>query len=519
MTVLPAAQHAEPSAPAAPIASWRTSLVLIGVAIVVFGVGFHREATSAVETWSGTTAYNYCFLILPIVGYLLWERRSLIAASSPQPALWPVFLMPLFSAAWFLAAALDINEGRQLLVVTMFEIVLLSALGLRVYRLLLAPLLFLFFLVPTGEFLIPRLQSVTADISVAGLKLLHIPVFSDGYLIDIPEGRFIVAEACAGLRFLIATLVFSCLFAVVMYRSQMRRAFYIGLSIPVAIAANALRVFGTILLAHVVGNAAAVEADHIIYGWVFFSFVMALLIGIGVLLLEKDRRPASVTPPLAGGARPRWFTLVVPFSALLALIGPVYAAWLNSLVPNYSLTALQSPEVRAPWQALAGPLPDWNPVVRGADREFLESFDDSRSTIVTRYVALYRLRATGSQLTRANNRLAGEPEWHIAHQGRATLDLAGKTVSATRSEIVRGANHGLVWSFYVVNGRIAAGLLEAKLLQLLAVVQQQWSIAAFVIVETDVNAGGDGRIKYAEGALSKFLAASRPFPEYISRLR
>jgi hypothetical protein len=92
-------------------------------------------------------------------------------------------------------------------------------------------------------------------------------------------------------------------------------------------------------------------------------------------------------------------------------------------------------------------------------------------------------------------------------------------VSATRSEIVRGANHGLVWSFYVVNGRIAAGLLEAKLLQLLAVVQQQWSIAAFVIVETDVNAGGDGRMKYAEGALSKFLAASHPFPEYISRLR
>jgi hypothetical protein len=51
-------------------------------------------------------------------------------------------------------------------------------------------LLFLFFLVPSGAFLVPSLQKITAEISVAGLQALHIPVYSDGFMIEIPEGTF-----------------------------------------------------------------------------------------------------------------------------------------------------------------------------------------------------------------------------------------------------------------------------------------------------------------------------------------
>ena len=515
MTVLPTAQHAEPSAPAAPIAGWRASLVLIGVAIVVFGLGFHREATDAVGVWVASTAYNHCFLVLPVVGYLLWERRSVIETCSPRPALWPLFLMPLFSMAWLLAAALDINEGRQLLVVAMFEVVLLSALGQRLYRLLLAPLLFLFFLVPSGYFLVPWLQSITANIAIAGLQILHIPVFSDGYLIDIPEGRFEVAEACAGLRFLIAAIVFSCLFAVLMYRSWPRRAFYIALSIAAAILANGMRAFGIIYYAHLSGSAAAAEADHILYGWLFFSLVIALLIGLGMLLAEKGERPSPVPPPAGEGAVPRWHALAIPLAALLAVSGPAYAGWRNSLVPNDPLPEAASPMVAAPWHVRTDQPTDWRPVVRGADREYLETFDGPGSATVTRYVALYRLRATGNRLTSSENRVADDRQWRIARQGRAQVDLAGDKVAVTRSEIVRGPDRGLVWSFYVVDGRIAASLLEAKLLQLRAVLHQQRPIGALVVVETS----GDQWANSVEDGLSRFLAASQPFPEYIDKLR
>jgi len=514
VTVLPTAQHAEPNAPTAPIAGWRASLVLIGVAIVVFGLGFHREATDAVGVWVASTAYNHCFLVLPVVGYLLWERRSVIEKCSPRAALWPLFLMPLFSIAWLLAAALDINEGRQLLVVAMFEVVLLSALGQRLYRLLLAPLLFLFFLVPSGYFLVPWLQSITANIAIAALQILHIPVFSDGYLIEIPEGRFEVAEACAGLRFLIAAIVFSCLFAVLMYRSWLRRTFYIALSIAAAILANGMRAFGIIYYAHLSGSAAAAEADHILYGWLFFSLVIALLIGLGMLLAEKSERPRPVPPPAGDGAVPRWHALAIPFAALLAVTGPAYAGWRNSLVPDDPLPEAASPMVGAPWHVRADQPTDWRPVVRGADREYLETFDGPGSATVTRYVALYRLRATGNRLTSSDNRVADDRQWRIARQGRAQVDLAGEKVAVTRTEIVSGPDRGLIWSFYVVDGRIAASLLEAKLLQMRALLHQQRPIGALLLIKTSSDDAANG----ADSELSRFLTASRPFPEYIAKL-
>jgi exosortase A len=516
MTVLRCARHPEPGAQVSSIAGWRSVIVLIGVAIVVFGLGFYRDATDAIGVWVESTAYNHCFLVLPVVGYLLWERRSQIEACSPRPTLWPLLFMPLLSTAWLFAAALDINEGRQLLVIAMFEVVLLTALGLRVYRLLLAPLLFLFFLVPSGYFLIPWLQSITADIAVAGLQLSHIPVFSNGYLIDIPEGRFEIAEACAGLRFLIAASVFSCLFAVVMYRGWLRRSFYIALSIAAAIAANGMRAFGLVLLAHLSGSAAAALADHILYGWLFFSLVIALLIGIGMLLAEKNRRPIPVVP--SENAAPYWHAFAIALAALLAVTGPAYAAWRNSLVPNDPLPESGSPEVVAPWHVRPDRRADWQPLVGGADREYLETFDRPDAAAVTRYVALYRLRVTGNQLTLSVNRVANDSQWRIARQGRAQLDLAGNKVEVTRTEIIRGPERGLVWSFYVVDGRIAAGLLEAKLLQLRSVLHQYQPIGAFVMIETSAGSGDD-RANRAEAALSRFLETSQPFPEYINNLR
>jgi exosortase A len=513
MTVLPVAQRPQPVAPAVIFAGWRAPLALIGVAIVVFGLGFHREATDAVGVWLASTAYTHCFLILPVVGYLLWERRSAIAASSPRPALWPLLLMPLLSAAWLLAAALDINEGRQLLVIAMFEVVLLSALGHLLYRQLLAPLLFLFFLVPTGYFLVPWLQSITADIAVAGLRLLQIPVFSDGYLIDIPAGSFEVAEACAGLRFLIAASVFSCLFAVLMYRSWLRRGCYIALSIAAAIVANGLRAFGLIYYAHLAGSGAAALADHILYGWLFFSLVIALLIGLGMLLREKSERPVPVAQSSVASAASRWQALAIPLAALLAITGPAYAGWRNSLVPDAPVSETSSPTVAAPWHR-TDRISDWRPVVRGADREYLETFEGPDSAIVTRLVALYRLRATGNRLTSSENRVADDRLWRIARQGRAQVDLAGAKVAVTRSELVRGPDRGLVWSFYVVDGRIAASLLEAKLLQLRAVLHQQQPVGAFVVVETNA----DHPSSNPEGNLGRFLATAQPLAQYIEAL-
>jgi exosortase A len=515
MTVSRSAAPSTVVAPVSTAARWLPTLVLLALAVLLFAIGFHREASDAVRVWLQSTAYNHCFLILPIVGYLLWERRSVIRASAPHATLWPLLLIPPLVAVWFVAAALDINEGRQLLVVAMFEVVLLAALGPQVYRSLLAPLLFLFFLVPTGAFLVPELQRITARMAVAGLRLFHVPVFADRYTIDIPEGNFVIAEACAGLRFLIAASVFSCLFAVVMYRSWLRRAFYIALSIPAAIAANGVRAWGIIMLAHLLGSATAAETDHILYGWLFFSLVIALLIGIGLLMTEKSGPAVPDAPQPIPLPAPRWHALAVPLAALLALGGPAYATWRDRTFDNNSLAVSRSPAVAAVWHAVPGTNSAWRPEVHGADRIFLQSFNGPDGAVVTRFVALYRLRTTGGKLTSTDNRIAGGRQWRIVRQQRRWVTLDGTRMPVVETEIVSGARRRLVWSFYIADGRISAGIFHAKLFQLRALFAAKRPVGALVAIATPL-ASSD---RTAEARLAQFLVASQPFPSYMRSLQ
>src|SRR5438067_4940759 len=253
--------------------AWLPSLIALAVASGVFGFAFGTEIAAAVRVWMDSTAYNHCFLVPPLIGILLWTRRKVVASAHPSPMPGALLLLPGLALFWAAAALLDVLEAEQLLVVGLFDVLLLAILGWRSFRALLAPVLFLFFLVPFGAFLVPSLQRFTAAFATNGLSLVGIPVFADGLVIQIPEGSFEVAEACAGLRFLIASVVFGCFFATIVYRSKLRRSFFVMLSVIIPVLANGIRAFGLILAAHLVGNAAAVEADHVIYGWGFFTLV------------------------------------------------------------------------------------------------------------------------------------------------------------------------------------------------------------------------------------------------------
>jgi exosortase A len=514
VTVLPSTQNRHPIVAFSLAPGWRPALILIGVAGLVFGGVFRHEITRAVDVWIGSTAYNHCFLILPLIAFLLWERREVFASVSPQPTLWPLLLMPLLSAIWLVAAILDIQEGRQLVMVAMFEVIILVALSPLLFRLLMAPLLFLFFLVPSGAFLVPSLQRITADITIAGLHALHIPVYSDGYLIEIPEGPFEIAEACAGLRFLIASGVFGCLFAVLMYRSFLRRTLFIIISVAVPIAANGLRALGIIALAHLEGNAAAVEADHIVYGWVFFTLVILALIGIGLAFAQRAGRPEQWTLTAVRKV-PFWrFAVAVPAAVLLGLSGPAYANWLDSLYPALPLPLVDSPQVRAPWRMLTGSRPDWRPLVHSADREFVESFEEPGSGVVIRYLGLYRLRAIGNSLTTTENRLADGSQWHVAKEGQAEFTLNGQELMANSAEVLAGPYRRLVWSFYVVDGRITNQVFETKLLQARSVLFERSPLAALVAVSASMDDPGNP----AERQLGRFLEANQAFADYFGSL-
>ena len=317
---------AHPAAiPAGRDAAWPVALAVLGIGLLALGWAFSEEAVAAVTTWDNSTAYNHCWLVLPVAGWLAWQRRHRLAGLQPQPMPLAALAALVAGIGWLLAERLGIMEGRQLTAMAMVECFIIAVLGWRVGKAMAAPLLYLFFLVPFGAFLVPLLQHVTAWFIVSGLQVLGIPHYHDAFIIEIPAGTFLVAEACAGLRFIIAALAFGALYAFVMFRSPWRRLAVMMLALVVPVVANGFRALGIVLLGHYLGSAEAAATDHLVYGWIFFSAVILLLVVAGLPFREDT---ASLPSAPAATYRPAGRTALLASAALCcaaALAGPAVA--------------------------------------------------------------------------------------------------------------------------------------------------------------------------------------------------
>ncbi len=310
--------------------AWTPALLARGGGAAVLAALFHAETLAAVRVWNESTAFGHCYLVAPIAGWLAWERRGAWAVLSPRPRPSVALLALPLAGIWFAADRLGLMEGRQLAVLAVVWVLVFAVLGPRIGWALAVPLAYLVFLVPFGGFLVPALQGFTARFIDAGLALLDIPHLVTATLIEIPEGNFRVAEACAGLRFLIAAIAFGALYACVIYRDPWRRVGFIAACVAVPVLANGARALGIVLLGHARGSAEAGAVDHVVYGWLFFRLVIVLLLLLG-LPFRQDSRPfvpiLSPSPPPQAAAR----SPLVAMAALLLLAasGPATAAWLD----------------------------------------------------------------------------------------------------------------------------------------------------------------------------------------------
>src|SRR5207237_8758748 len=131
----------------------------------------------------------------------------------------------------------------------------------------------------------------------------------------------------------VGAIVFGWVFAVLMCRAFVGMPVFTALWLVVPIAANQVRPLVMLVLTFLEGIAAAVEADHVLYGWFFFTLVIIILIAIGMTFAQKiDRRiPVHST---GWSKPPGWrFAVAIPAAILLAVAGPAYAARLNALYP------------------------------------------------------------------------------------------------------------------------------------------------------------------------------------------
>jgi exosortase A len=311
-----------------PVAAsgWRDVALPIGLGLLLLGAVFAKEVMAAVQTWNASTAYNHCFLVIPIALYLLWDRRHDLAGMSARPMPMAILLGLPLACVWLVSERLGIMEGRQLAAITFVELLFLAVLGKRLWWAMAGPLLYLYFLVPFGEFLTPQLQDFTTWFIRHGLEILGIPAYIDGYVIEIPQGTFFVAEACAGLRFLIASIAFGCLYALMMYRSPVRRGLFILVSIVVPVIANGFRGLGIVGLGYLLGSAQAAATDHVVYGWLFFSAVILILIALGLPFRQDEISTRSASADDATSPAPNGMPRMVGIALAMVVVAAIMPA-------------------------------------------------------------------------------------------------------------------------------------------------------------------------------------------------
>jgi len=179
---------------------------------------------------------------------------------------------------------------RTAFVLTVNGLVLLL-LGRAVFRVLAFPLLFLFLMVPLPQSLVNvvafPLQLVAADLAVQGLHWLGIPALREGNIIHLANRQpLFVAEACSGLRSLMALGTLAVVFAYFFRKTAAERILIVLSAIPIAIAVNAFRVGLTGYLTHALGTQAAEGWIHQTEG--FFTFGIALiLLFVEAALLQR----------------------------------------------------------------------------------------------------------------------------------------------------------------------------------------------------------------------------------------
>ena len=483
---------------------------------------FGTTTASMVAIWHRSETFAHGYLVVPLFLYLLWRERESIAGIDPRPFLPALLGILTLGMLWWIAVQLQVNSVAQIAVIAMIPFAIWTVLGTTAIRLLAFPLFFLFFAVPIGEFMMSTLMDWTADVTIAALRVSGVPVYREANHFTIPTGRWSVVEACSGLRYLIASFMVGCLFAYLSFRSMRRRLMFIAASILVPILANWIRAYAIVMLGHLSDNRIATGADHLIYGWLFFGVVMAVLFAIGARWREDT---VEVTSGAAQSSQPdasRWKSSRFRGAFLGVLIATAIWPILefgSSRQLDRAPVALRPVAGTGGWSAAAEPLSNWVPDVAGATATLTQTYE-RQGARVGLFIAYFDGRNPQEKAITSTNQLVSNAnkKWMLVGRGATTADLGGENV-VVRTGLVSGGPQRLrAWQWYWVDGRATSSDLVAKIYQTLSLVRYRGSPAAWVVLYTNSDGGEERdreRLESFASAMWKdidkaLLAAAQP---------
>ncbi|HEX4165957.1 MAG TPA: exosortase/archaeosortase family protein [Bryobacteraceae bacterium] len=259
------------SIPWQPIA-WFGTLLLICYAPILYRM--------AVQ-WATDENMSHGFFVPVVAAFVAWQRRDELLSTPRQPNAWGLFLV-IFAAAEALAGTLgaELFTARLAFVIALVGVLLYLG-GTKWVKILAFPLILLLFMIPIPAIIYAvltlKLQMLASRLGEALISLVGIPVLRAGNTLQLPSQTLDIAEACSGIRSLMSLAFLSLIYAYFMdKRVWMRWALLIA-TVPIAIAANGVRVGVTGMLSEV-NTKFAEGAYHETEGYIVFIVAMVALV-------------------------------------------------------------------------------------------------------------------------------------------------------------------------------------------------------------------------------------------------
>jgi exosortase A len=507
----------EQGSPGRHSVSWARVLPLLFGLIVWILFWYRDTALAMVAIWARADTYAHAFIVPPISLWLIWRKRHELALLRPEPTFW--LFLPLLATTifWLMGELTAVNALTQFTFVLILLLTIVSTLGFRISRRIAFPLGFLLFCVPVGDIMVPTLMEWTAWFTVLALRATGIPAYQEGMQFVIPSGNWSVVEACSGIRYVIASVTVGTLFAYLNYVSLRRRLIFIGVSIIVPVIANWLRAYIIVMLGHLSGNKMAAGVDHLIYGWLFFGIVLAIMFIIGARWSEVPpaTKPVpmphvNIDPPTPAGRT--W--LVAVGIALVAAVGPLGFVAIDrterAAAPN--LAGLTLP---AGWHE-AEPFTNWKPTYANASLERQATYTKEDRTVGL-YVGYYRNQDYQRKLVTSTNVLVASSDsaWLVVSGKRDEVILDGRPANIRTAELLSKDTTGerlVVWQWYWVDGKLTASDIEAKLLTAIARLRGRGDDSAVIILYAHQESATDVLPAFAMqaiGPINRMLDATR----------
>lgn len=259
----------------------RSVVAAWAAAVISFAVLYGAVMVRLASDWATDDNYSHGFLILPFALYFAWERRHRLASTVVAPSYTGLFVA-LVGMSLLLVGLL--GAERFLTRVSMLVVLvggLAFARGWASVRVLAFPLGFLLLMIPIPAIVFNQiafpLQLLASRVGEAMLSAFSIPVLREGNLIILARTTLEVVEACSGIRSLISLLTLGIIYGYFIDgRTSVRTAIALA-TVPIAILANGIRVAGTGIAAHYMGEQAAQGFFHSFSGWLMFGVAFGLL--------------------------------------------------------------------------------------------------------------------------------------------------------------------------------------------------------------------------------------------------